>query len=66
MSIAFVSRKLEFGVRGSRDHDMFNSREGEILQEHNLPQMNKLSQSHLPLQWSLQKEEMVLKGRINL
>lgn len=69
MSIAFITRELKCGVGASPDHGMFNTRdtrEGEIPQEHNLPQRNKLSQSHLLLQWSLQKEEMVLKDRINL
>lgn len=49
MSISFIIRKLVFGV-GSCDYDVFNKRGGESLQGHNLPQMNKLSQSHLLLQ----------------
>lgn len=50
----------------SHDYNVFNTRGGESLEEHNLPQMNKLSQSHLLLQWSLQKAEKVLRDRINL
>ena len=48
MSIAFLIRKVVFVV--THDHGMSNARRGESPQEHNLPRMSKLSQSHLLLQ----------------